>query len=457
MPRPKFLDLLVPFLLAAAVCSPASSMTVVPLTDAELVDRTPLIVVARAEGPLAFSPEGLTDWQFTVERVLKGDALQSSLIVRLPGGQLASGDFSWIPGTPTFSPGRRALLFLSPLGGDLWSIPLFSLGVFHQIAAPRGPVAIQNLSDTRVLSSTSRRIVGRAKLRDFEAFSDWISDVGQGIRVSADYLRDTSRSEMKRIVADFTLLPDLFFGTGRNIRWYEFDSSGTVYWRNAGVQPGIASGGSTEFFNALNAWTNEGTTPVRLAYAGATTNSLRILGPYFDGRNAIVFNDPFNEVQDIDQSLCKGVLGLGVAKGNAAQKSTFNGRSFIRIREADIVINNGIECFLNAPGGSKFLEELFAHELGHTLGIGHSSMNEFESNPVLRDAQMYYLLHNDGRGARFNSDDIAALQALYRKGSGGVRPSPKFGPARVLVLARAEARRTRCGRSDSARNRSSAC
>ncbi|HEX7182374.1 MAG TPA: matrixin family metalloprotease, partial [Thermoanaerobaculia bacterium] len=49
-------------------------------------------------------------------------------------------------------------------------------------------------------------------------------------------------------------------------------------------------------------------------------------------------------------------------------------------------------------------EELFAHELGHTLGIDHSEVDEALMRPYI---------HNDGRGASLRADDRAALAALY--------------------------------------------
>jgi len=53
---------------------------------------------------------------------------------------------------------------------------------------------------------------------------------------------------------------------------------------------------------------------------------------------------------------------------------------------------------------------VFAHELGHTLGLGHSQN---------RDALMYANAHDDGRGARLTDDDRAAIAQLYGAGTTG--------------------------------------
>jgi len=67
-----------------------------------------------------------------------------------------------------------------------------------------------------------------------------------------------------------------------------------------------------------------------------------------------------------------GVLGIG---GPWYENATtpYQGTVYHRILNADIVVNNGLSCFfLASPNASAVAAELFAHELGHTLGIGGS-------------------------------------------------------------------------------------
>ena len=137
----------------------------------------------------------------------------------------------------------------------------------------------------------------------------------------------------------------------------------------------------------------------------------------------MVFNDPAGFVPAFNCA-AGGVLAIGGPWYDTA--ITFQGRKpFHRIVKADVVINAGLGCFFTrsaSPG--KLMAEILAHELGHTLGLGHSC-GDWESppckdNPGLDRALMRSFVHNDGRGARLEADDVAGLRVLY----GSDRPPP---------------------------------
>ena len=150
--------------------------------------------------------------------------------------------------------------------------------------------------------------------------------------------------------------------------------------------------------------------------------------------NAILFDDPRrNDAEGTFSCTSGGVIAVGGPYFNTSTRG-FGGKSWHQAIEADIVTNDGTECyFRNNP---RVAEEVFAHELGHTLGSGHS--------PTW-DALMYARAHDDGRGAILAADDRADAASMYPGGgSGGTNTSVLNAPSQLAgrVLSRTQVRLT---------------
>jgi matrixin/thrombospondin type 3 repeat protein len=196
-------------------------------------------------------------------------------------------------------------------------------------------------------------------------------------------------------------------------RWFEPDRGQPVAYAVAGGDSALGVDASINAIDgALAAWTNVSGASIVLVRGGSTDPApLRC-----DGLSQIVFDDPFDEMPR--PTACSGVLALG-GYCTASATEVLNGTTFYRITEGNITFNRGFS-------GCDFwdqtnLAEIATHELGHTIGIGHSSEDD-NAAPTLKDATMYYRAHFDGRGAAVHADDIAAVRALY-PGPGGADPT----------------------------------
>ncbi|HXO21441.1 MAG TPA: hypothetical protein VOA87_16125 [Thermoanaerobaculia bacterium] len=419
-------------LLALALLAAASSVSAtsyVMVSDANLADQAAVIAQVKisAVEPAAAGSAPATLYQVDVERLLKGYTAGSTIIVRVPGGMSADGRGLRIWGAPEFHVGEGALLFLQPRPDGSYAILHLMLGAFHAVDAGGREIAIRNLAGAdEVKKSPSGEIVaapGSDVPRDLALFAGWLLDRAQGQERRADYFVTLPANTLDTIRQKFTLLSS----DGLDLRWFVFDTGGSVtFLANSAGQQGLAGGGFTEYQNALAAWTNEPTTPVRYVYGGETSSTAGLKRS--DNLNTILWNDPNNEVGSPFSCDSGGTLAVSAPWFDPTVTGRFNGVRYLQILEADTITNSGISCFFqDSIAPSKAAEELFGHELGHTLGLGHSCGDAASggcSDPVKSDSLMRAFIHDDGRGARLGSDDIAGLRRLYL-------PAAASGPCRA--------------------------
>ena len=117
----------------------------------------------------------------------------------------------------------------------------------------------------------------------------------------------------------------------------------------------------------------------------------------------------------IDDPLALAFGGLFAARGPLG--SGYGGRvfdqEFHRTTGGYVIVNHRQEFLSDL----RTLEEVLAHEIGHTLGLAHSSDSPGEADPERADALMFFRVHADGRGARIAPWDRQAARCAYPEGS----------------------------------------
>ena len=171
--------------------------------------------------------------------------------------------------------------------------------------------------------------------------------------------------------------------------------------------------------NALDAW--EAKSTILFNYIG-TQNFDQSADDYDSSSGLVIrvqFHDTFNHIPDTSSTLGFGGAGYSLNLGNGG---TIDGNPFNPMTHGYVVLNHPKSSLSDAVT----LEEVLTHEIGHVIGLAHSSETSSESDDELAEAIMFYQAHRDGRGASLNSYDISTVLKAYPLNT------PPFSYDRVL-------------------------
>ena len=402
------------FALAAifAAADRVGATTIIPMSDRDLATSSRAIVEGTVVESEAVDVTELgavyTYVTFDVERVFKGDVPVGRIVLRQLGGQTADRAFV-VHAAPKLETGDRAVLFLNSDDDGSLHVAHLKFGAFRiEREASTGIVLVDRaMGDGYLRPSTRDTITWRAPYDDFRFGLEMILaesslDVDVGTQTRAP-LR-MSPPEYAGLRRGTGTAPAFTF-LGAGFRWFEPDTGSTVRIKVFNKFAFTPSLGIAEVKAAFLTWSSVSGSSLRVVLDGTVPKG----GLASDGISIISYGDPKHQIDDLVN--CQGVVALATVVGNPGQQRTIGGVTFSRLVEGDLILNNGIECLTST--NPQLLEEVLTHEFGHVLGLGHSSERFDEPDPLLRDATMYFIAHNDGRGAVLRRDDSDAIRFLY--------------------------------------------
>ncbi|PWU20325.1 MAG: hypothetical protein C5B50_04200 [Verrucomicrobia bacterium] len=165
--------------------------------------------------------------------------------------------------------------------------------------------------------------------------------------------------------------------------------------------------------SALNAWLN----PTSLRYKFAGLQSFGMAAPYITNGDCalrIQLHDHYNYIgSGAGSGDTLGVGGHAWTIANSPSGWTVGGNvagnDFHKVVNGYIVIAHTNVFLQNVTN----LAEVLCHEVGHTVGLAHSSNNASETNTFLQQAIMYCAAHGNGRGATLNGWDTNVIRQVH--------------------------------------------
>ncbi|PID42879.1 MAG: hypothetical protein CSB48_08640 [Proteobacteria bacterium] len=434
--------LLLAFIIFFSGIQTSHAFTYVMMRDSDLLSQSELVIVGKVIKATELANEHnvlfATEYLFRVADTIKGQPYET-VTVRVPGVQQPGPDSIYLHSAPHFSNDDQALLFLGRHSDGYYQPRQYALGVFSIKKWDEQLYAVRDLYGTDLSPVARHSYTEPANVRQLAPFTTWLkSRANQETKRPAGRKRsldsDHSKGSGDQAVTDDYYVTDpllksrlsglltprfTMIRSGTGFRWTDFDNGLTVVWQHNG---GWAY--KDQMAQALAAWSNATGSNISMRLGGSTKADSGLTAS--DEINTILFNDPNDEINGAYECGVGGTLGMGGPFSVGIHK--YNGTTYNTTVEGDLVINDDAECFLDQFNKAN-AAEIIGHEIGHTLGFGHScgdaSSGPCDDNPTGdADALMRATAHDDGRGASLGRDDILAAAFLYKSNAAPANQPP---------------------------------
>ncbi len=391
----------------------ARATTLVYDNDGELAEQSEAVVLGKVvDVGSEYVPEthGVrTRVRIRVDTVVAGRADGNSVELTELGGEVAELSEK-VFGVPSYRVGERVLVFLQrDRHGRLHTTGL-SAGKYTVQANPGGAwVARRDYRGASLLRPRSHRF-DRDPRPEERPLADVIAEAQAAFAargIAPPRIQLPPPGDDVDFSAPFSLLG--------SARWFEADAGQPVsFWLDLRGLRALGPVATEQAMQAaMEAWNRVPDSTLRLEVAGAA-EPVPFQG--CSGPTRITFDDPFQELNDPRE--CRGILAVG---GYCPTRLGVvrNGVTFDAIVIGKVVFNDGWDaCSIWTPCN---VEEVATHELGHAIGLGHSSDSS---------ATMAAYAHFDGRCAALAADDVNGLRFLY----GETRPDLVLLPRSPVTL-----------------------
>ncbi|MEK6300242.1 MAG: putative Ig domain-containing protein [Acidobacteriota bacterium] len=402
-------------MLCGGLKTTLASTVVVP-RDEEMVVESRAIVTGRvmelSTGLDASKGVVFTYVRLRIESVIKGQITESEVVLKEMGGETPELG-TMIFGMPKFEEGQDVLVYLNTWPDGSLRVHQGFLGKFNVTRnAASGRLEVARQEEGAGVEIMSASMNATARPSDLESYRARISGM---VEANAEI---AARFEQKYYAGvpvhsvppgfdqdrDFGKIRPMWalLNPTRPLRWFEPDANGqVVFYVNPAGAPSWDY--QEDIRQALKAWSSAAGVKVKVLLGGETGGcGVQTT----DGKNTISFSNC--DGYFAPSSGCTGILAVGgIVRYSPSDTKTVSGMTFYRGIEANVSFNPYALC--NYENRCQ-LQESLTHELGHALGLGHSSDTS---------ATMSAFAHFDGRCASVRSDDTTGISLVYPGGSFG--------------------------------------